>query len=182
MSLSPPDTFVFEDSLPLDSVPPVSDVEHPCLECGRDVQYGGRGPIPKRCPDHRKQTPHRGTRLTGNANNLATQAAKTLVQINQFVGLAVSAMGFFKSGGTLIAYQETFEAQAYAALITDPELCKSIVSVGSASAKVSLFLAYGGMGLAVAPVVASEYRAKKEAKLAEMDESLNDYPSTPRER
>lgn len=166
------DSFVFEDAdLPMDSSPPNPSVEFPCAKCGEDVGYGGRGrkPTPRSLCKSCKPSGRSGVRVTGSANNLAVQAAKTLVQANGFVAMGLAAMSFFKSAGTVAAYQEQFEAQAHAALLTDPELCKTILRAGGTSAKFSLTMCYVGMGIAVGPSVMEELKDRKATRLAEMD-------------
>jgi len=139
---------------PPDAVPPVIDVVYPCRKCGREVGYRGRGRKPTTsslCADCK---PRPSTvKLTVNANNLATQAARRLVQINSMVAMLGAAVGLFQSASAIVGYQETFEAQAFAALSTDTELCKAILKTGAKSAKLSLALAYGGMAVAIAPAV-----------------------------
>lgn len=168
------ETFDFQEveDGPPDVVPPMSDVEYPCARCGREVGYGGRGRKPTAkslCADCKPRKASQ-VKLTGNASNLATQAAKTLVQINTMIGMLGAATGFFRTASEIFAYQETFEAQAFTALSTDLELCRAILRTGAKSAKVSLILAYGGMGVAVAPTAMNEFREKKTAREAQMQD------------
>lgn len=160
----------FDDAdLPPDTVPSTVDVEYPCSVCGRESgPYSGRGRKPTKCPEHRAAKPT-GVRVSGNASNLAAQAAKTLVQVNSALALAAAALGLFMTSKTVFEYQPTFEAQAYAALLTDPEFCKQILRTGSKSGKMALGLAYAGMGVAVAPIAAQEIKAKRAEKLAEQE-------------
>lgn len=161
--------------LPRDSIPDVVDVEYPCRGCGREAgPYGGRGPKPKYCQECKpKRASSKGSvpRVTGTSANLAAQATQVLCQLNGFVALGLSAIGLFQTAGAIAAYDDTFKEQAYSALVTDPELCKYLLRGGVKSAKVALVLAYGGMGVAVAPHAVAEIRQKKAereaARLAE---------------
>lgn len=167
--------FTTVDDGPPDSIPAMSDIEFPCANCGREIVYKGRGrkPTPNSKCDDCKPRKGPAVKLTGNANNLAAQAAKTLVQINTMIGMLGMAVGYFKTGAALISYQETFEAQAFTALSTDLDLCKAILRTGAKSAKVSLGLAYAGMTIAVAPAAKEEYTEKKAIRDAQKEEQDN---------
>jgi hypothetical protein len=163
----------FDDAdLPSDTTPVTADVECPCTVCGRESgPYSGRGRKPVKCAEHRAtRSPSNGVRVTGNASNLAAQAAKTLVQLNHAIALGAAALSMFATSKTIFSYQETFEQQAYTALLTDPEFCKQLLRAGSKSSKASLFLCYAGMGVAVAPIAVAEIKEKRAAKQAEAEE------------
>lgn len=157
-------TMMFEDVMP-DAVPDLEDVEYPCANCGREVGYGGRGRKPSAkslCTDC-KPTGKRAAsvKVTGAAATKAAQAAEVLTQLNAMFAMGAAALGLFETAGTLVGYQETFKAQAYAALTTDMKLCESILKSGAKSSKVSLGMAYVGMGVAVGPTAVNEMRARK---------------------
>lgn len=163
-------------TIPPDSTPPLSDVEYPCVECGKEAgPYGGRGPKPKRCPDHKKVTSSsRAGRVTGAPANLAAQATGVLVQLNGMMALGLMALGFNETAGAIAGANGTFEEQAYQALMTDSELCRLILKGGVKSAKVSLGLAYVGMGVSVVPTAAMEFREKKAERDAKREAEEND--------
>jgi hypothetical protein len=163
--------FNFEDAeVPTDTIPTVQDVKYPCEVCGNESgPYSGRGRKPKRCATHKRQKTS-GVRVTGSTSNLAAQAAKSLVQLNGFMAFGAAAARLFGTASAIAGYQEMFEQQAYAALITDPDLCRMIVQAGGKSSKLSLVLAYVGMGMAVAPTAMEEIRALKAAREAREDE------------
>lgn len=165
------ENLTFEDAdLPSDTVPVTADVEYPCSVCGRESgPYSGRGRKPTKCPEHRGSKPG-GVRVTGKASNLAAQAAKTLVQLNSAIALGAAALSMFGTSKAIFGYQATFEEQAYAALLTDPEFCAQILRAGTKSAKASLTLCYVGMGIAVAPIAVTEIKEKRAAKLAATEE------------
>lgn len=165
------DGFTFTDAeVPVDAAPVTDSVEYPCTVCNKEAgPYSGRGRKPTKCAEHRKSTS--GVKVSGSTHNLAAQAAKSLVQMNSLLALGTSAFGFFRTGGAIAEYQETFEAQAYAALVTDKKLCETILRAGSKSAGVALAIAYGGQALAVGPVLYAEMKERKASQEVHMDES-----------
>lgn len=170
-------TLEFADAAPVeyDNVPELESVEYPCRVCGREAgPYGGRGPKPKLCPAH-KATPKATTqpRVTGKDANLAAQATGVLVQLNGMIAIGLMAVGMNATASALASANETFEQQANAALLTDPELCRLILKGGVKSAKVSLGMAYGGMLFSIAPTAKMEVqdlREKRAARKAELSE------------
>lgn len=161
------------DDIPMDTAPELSDVEYPCQVCGREAgPYGGRGRKPTRCDEHKKN-PVKAGRVTGKSADLANQATAVLVQVNGLLAMGCMATGLFKTASAIGQVNPTFEEQARAALMTDPDLCRLILKTGAKSAKFSLGLAYVGMGIAVGPVAAMELRekatARAERKAAEQD-------------
>lgn len=165
---------VIPEDIPVDSIPDLSDVEYPCEVCGKESgPYGGRGRKPKRCADHKKQPTVSGSRkLTGNAANLAAQATQVLVQVNGMLAVGAMGMQMFNTAHAIAEANPNFEQQAHQALLTDPELCRLILKSGGASAKVSLAMAYVGMGMAILPTALQDVqtrRAVRAAKKAEKD-------------
>jgi hypothetical protein len=161
--------------IPPDTIPATSDVDYPCRECGKESgPYGGRGPKPKYCIDHKKgsrgASPRAG-KVTGAPANLAAQATGVLVQLNGMMALGLMALGFIDTAGAIAGANGTFEEQAYQALMTDTELCKLILKGGVKSAKISLSLAYVGMGVAVVPTAVNEMREKKAERDAKREEA-----------
>lgn len=160
-----------------DSIPgSLADVEYPCDQCGRETGWSGRGRRKKLCDDCKPvaRATTRAPRVSGNASNTAAQAAKVLVGINNMLAMAAMAVGLPGTAKQIMVAQEDFEGQAYQALLTDPKFAASILSSGAISAKGMLLMAYGTMGLGVAPTVAEELRVKKaerDAKKIEEAES-----------
>ena len=169
--------FAPAEPLEQDSIPPVSDVEYPCVVCGQEAgPYGGRGPKPKYCPEHKKVSAgKRSSKVTGAPASLAAQATGVLVQLNGIIAAVGMAAGMFKTASALAAANEGFQEQAYAALVTDQELCKLILTGGVKSAKLSLGIAYFGLGAAVLPVAAEELKEKKAVRdLAKLNAEAED--------
>lgn len=168
-TLTPPMDFVFSDAeAPDDSSPATSDVEFPCRVCNKEAgPYSGRGRKPTLCPEHKaaKGTP-RQSRVTGAPASLAAQAAGVLEQLNGIIAVGCMAFGMNETAHAIASGNEQFKEQAYAALVTDQELCKLILKGGVKSAKISLGLAYASFAMGVGPVAVNELRAKKEARIA----------------
>jgi len=90
------------------------------------------------------------------------------------MAIGLSAIGMFRTGGAIAERNDQFEAQAYQALLLDPDLCRLILKSGGRSGKVALGMAYVGLGMSVVPVAVEEMRdrkAEKEARRAEEDET-----------
>lgn len=171
-------TLDFTDAvIPPDTVPETTDVEYPCRVCGREAgPYGGRGPKPKYCPDHKKGNSTSNTRsakVTGSAQTLAAQATGVLVQLNSLMAVGAMAMGLTGTATAIFEANPNFEEQAYQALLTDPEFCKFLLKGGAKSAKVSLGIAYFGMGAMVVPTAVNEMREKKAARELLREEAEN---------
>jgi hypothetical protein len=161
--------MTFEDAkVEMDMPPELEDVEYPCRVCGREAgPYGGRGRKPTLCPDHKTvQSKGKRPNVAGKDANLAAQATGVLVQLNAMIGMGCAALGLFQTGMAIAHANDTFESAAYQALLTDPEFCKMILKGGAKSAKVSLALAYGGMGMTVVPTALNEMKERKLAKEA----------------
>lgn len=151
--------------IPMDTAPDFSDVEYPCVDCGKEAgPYGGRGPKPKYCPDHKKGSASKksgSVKVTGTNANLAAQATKVLVQLNGILAVGLMAATFFETAKALAGANDGFEIQAHEALLTDPDLCRLICKGGVKSARMGLGLAYVGLGVAVVPTAVNEFREKK---------------------
>lgn len=167
----------FTDAMaPSDATPELEDVEYPCVVCGREAgPYSGRGPKPKRCPEHKTSKGTAKTpRVAGKDANLAAQATGVLVQLNAMIAMGAAALGLFRTGSAIAESNATFETAAYQALLTDPEFCRMILKGGAKSAKVSLALAYGGMGMVVVPTAMQELKERRDAK-READDNADGY-------
>lgn len=166
------DLLEFQDvTIPDDTVPATSDVEYPCDVCGKESgPYGGRGRKPKRCPEHKTTSRGAGrkssVKVTGASASLAAQAAGVLEQLNGILAMGLMVTGMTDTAHALATANEGFKDQAYLALTTDAELCRLILKGGVKSAKLSLGLAYVGLGAAVLPIAVVEVREKKAAREA----------------
>lgn len=155
----------------MDTSPETFDrlVEYPCSVCGAESgPYVGRGPKPKLCPEHKSAPKAKAApgRVTGKDASVAAQATQVLIQLNGMVAIGMMAMGLHRTASAFAGANDNFEAQAYAALTTDPDLCRLILKGGVKSAKISLGMAYVGLGMAAVPVAVEEIREKKAAREA----------------
>lgn len=162
------DTMFEEIDIPQDSVPHASDVEYPCVECGREAgPYSGRGRKPTRCPEHKKtSTRSKAPGTKGSNATLAEQATEALWQINGMAAFLAMLSGFQMTGAAIQEREEAFRQQCYAALLTDPNMCRTILKAGTNSSKVALVACYGMFAAGVVPTLMMEMRMRKEAKLA----------------
>lgn len=161
-----------------DTVPATSDVQFPCRVCGRESgPYGGRGPKPKLCPEHKKVSKGTASKVTGTVANQAAQATAVLVQLNGILSILAMGVGLFNTAGAIATANETFEQQAYNALITDPELCRIILKGGVKSGKLALGIAYAGMGTVVVPTAYAEIKEKKAERDAAREAAENETGS-----
>ena len=165
------DVLVFDDTrVPPDEAPPhVTDNDTlRCEECGKALEYGGRGRKPKYCEDHRKSaskgTASNGRKNVGDNAKLAAQATEALIQVNGLVAMCALWGGLDMTCESIRTAEDAFREQTYNALLTDPALCKTILKAGTTSGKVSLLIAYGMLAGAVGPVAYLELQMKKEAR------------------
>lgn len=149
--------------IPEDTVPLTTDVEYPCEACGKEAgPYSGRGRKPRFCVDHKKNKNASVRKVTGNAGNLAAQATEVLSQLNGIIAIGLMAVGMNQTASAIAAGNDTFAERAHAALLTDTDLCRLILKGGVKSAKISLGIAYAGLGVGVVPVAVNEIREKRE--------------------
>lgn len=156
---------------PTDSIPPLSDVEYPCDVCGQESgPYGGRGPKPRKCANHKRKSVPRTSRISsGNANNLAGQATAVLEQGNALIAIVLGSARMFKSAQAMMEHNEAFKEDAYAALVADPDMCRFLLKARGVSSKMGLTMAYLGLGMRVGPIVWEEYSEKRAARLADAE-------------
>lgn len=55
--------------------------------------------------------------------------------------MGLGGMGFFKTMGVVINSSDEFERDAYAALLTNPKMCQTILEIGRKSSGLSLSMA-----------------------------------------
>lgn len=162
------DVPIFSDEKVPRDEPAVTGPEFSCETCGKELTYAGRGRKPKYCEEHRKggNSGGKGKRVTGLGQNaqLAAQAAEALIQVNGLLSIGLMLAQMPVTAETLKTAEDGFREQAYNALLTDPALCKTILKGGTTSGKVSLLIAYGMLGAAVAPVGVMEFRQRQETR------------------
>lgn len=166
--------FVDAD-IPPDTVPSdLTDVEYPCDICGKEAgPYSGRGPHPKRCDTHKKGGRKSSVRkVTGSTANRAAQATEVLVQLNGILAIGAMALGLNGTAASIAAGNDTFAERAHAALLTDNSLCDLILKGGVKSAKISLGIAYAGLGVQVVPTAIREIQEKRAEALRLREETM----------
>lgn len=101
----------------------------------------------------------------------ARSAAGVLATANKLLGMALLPI-LPATAVAIVDGNEQFEEMAFQALLSDPALCKKILSAGTSSGKAQLFMAYGAFGMSVAPTALAEVKAKR-AERDESDGTLN---------
>lgn len=108
-----------------------------------------------------------GTRISGVSRSSntaqAVAAAQMLARINGLVGISLNMFGMPMTAAMLADANKNFEAMATEALMSDPALCKKILSAGQSSGKAGLTMAYIVMGVSIAPGITAEYKMKRRA-------------------
>lgn len=156
------------DSTPLDDEQmPVSESGLYCEVCRTPLEYAGKGRKPRYCAVHKKGGGTAKASSGGKmpaSDSLAEQAASMLGMANRLFGMGLMAFGLPMSAAAIGGANEHFEVMAKQALLTDPKLCRKILSAGSTSGAAGLAIAYAGLGAAVAPTLVGEFKERKAAK------------------
>ena len=169
-----PDVPVFTDVAVPDEKPP-TQYEYACGTCGVELTYAGKGRKPKWCDEHKPGRSSTGPKRSSGQNaQLAAQASEALSQINGLIAMGLFLAQMPDTSSALADRESVFRDQAYAALLTDPALCRLILKAGTTGGKISLAIAYAMLGASVAPVGIMEYRSNKAAR----DEDRSGYAGT----
>lgn len=155
-------TVAVPDEVPEDLAPDTgSDLR--CSVCGKELVYSGRGRKPTKCEEHRKSSSG-STRKSVSNDKLAAQATDSLMALNSLACMGIMFAGFQRTASAIAERDDAFREQAYSALLTDPALCRVILRGGAVSARLSLAIAYGTLGAAVAPVALTEFKEKRNGR------------------
>jgi hypothetical protein len=110
---------------------------------------------------------------TGN-ERLAATATEKLVALNNALAVTLFTLRMPGTALGISAAEEDFRTATYEALLTDPELCRTIISMGKASGKLGLLIAYAALFYGVVPTAVAEFRVHPlKAKLDERREARN---------
>jgi len=157
---------------PQDSTP-VFDTSGTCEFAGCDeikTEYAGRGRKPRFCTEHTnlRKKPGAAEAAARKAPNqkLADQATEVLLQLNGFLAIALRFGKLEFTASALAECQEEFRVKTNAALLTDPDLCRTILRAGTTSGKMGLAVAYGMLAGAVAPIAIMEIRERRNENRA----------------
>jgi hypothetical protein len=145
--------------------------------CGIELDYSGKGRRPKFCATHRLEGERRPPKArankpkaTGANAQLAASATDALVQLNTFAVMGLMLTGMSATAGALSNAEDGFRESTNAALLTDPELCRTILRAGSTGGKVALAISYAMLAAAVAPVAVLEFKANRAIAQTEKEE------------
>jgi len=110
--------------------------------------------------------------VSGKDANLAAQAATALENLNSLLAFIVMPFGLHATAGAISSGNPQFKEMAYQALLTDPELCRTIMKGGGVmSGGMMLGLAYASLGASVVPTAIMEVKEKRAAiEAARVDE------------
>jgi hypothetical protein len=161
----PPEPSSESDVGPLD-LPPITDDLLSCTVCGKPLTYGGRGRKPTKCDEHKKASGKGGTRRAVPNDKLAASATEALVNINRLTGFGARILRLPNTAAMFAETEDMFRAQAYEALLVDPDLCRQILAAGQMSGRMSLLIAYGMLAMQIAPVAAMEIKQKQAERKA----------------
>ncbi len=120
----------------------------------------------------------RGPRKSGRGSMPASEsqarsAAALLGQLNLIIGISLSSLGFPMTASAVAAGNDTFTEQAYAALLTDPALCRKILGAGAQSGKAALVMAYGMLVIGVVPAATAEFKERRATLATERTEEVD---------
>lgn len=149
------------DDAPLTTETVGDEYPDKCVVCSAGIPYGGKGPRPKYCDEHKKNKAKTTRTSTRGSADVARTAAGFLGQLNGLIGMGLAMYGLDMTAKTIQTANDQFVEQATVALTNDPKLAKKIVSLGATSGKASLAVAYGMLGAAIAPVAVVELKMKK---------------------
>jgi hypothetical protein len=110
-----------------------------------------------------------GTRRSPASESQARTAAALLAKANNLMAISLMALGMPLTAMQLRQANEDFESMAYEALLTDPALCRKILSAGATSGKTALLLAYGMLGFSVVPSAMGELKERRAKAEMESD-------------
>jgi len=157
---------------PQDTPPPTSgdyNPEYPGSTAEAPYGYKPDGTPYKRRPKGTGGASGSGTVKSPASDAQAKSAAYLLSRANVIVGISLAAFGMPMTTAALADANEDFEKMAYEALLTDPALCRKILSAGATSGKAGLVMAYASLGVSIMPAARDELRAKRLAKEAERE-------------
>lgn len=149
-----------ETSLPRDEAPVTDDAPDydPAYPGSTpDAPYGFKAdgtPYKRRPSGPRTSSSGRGNMPASNSQ--ATQAAALLGRGNMLIAMIAGFAGMPKTAAQITESNSAFEEMARDALLTDPALCRKILSTGSTSGKAGLVLAYAMLGGSLYPTVKEE--------------------------
>lgn len=171
---------------------PTTDVpELSCVVCGKGLTYGGRGPKPKYCEEHKKGGANKslggGTGRGKSSSADVDAAVATLDQAYDLLELALMFTGAHKSMRLLRASIEGEEdengrkrkglrQQNREYLATDREMAKKIASIGKTGGRYAFFASQAATLLPVAVLAMGEIsvaRAEKRNQAATEDADMS---------
>lgn len=142
-----------------------------CVICGTALTYGGRGPKPKYCDEHRKNKPKSAANVKGSTRDV-TAAANALKTLNGVIAVPLMMVAP-PAGAEWSRRLPELEAQTLTILESDPALAKRLAAAGSKGGAIALALAYG---MNIIPVLTIARVELNERRIARVEEYANNAP------
>lgn len=101
------------------------------------------------------------------SESLARSAAGVLATANSLTAIALMAGNLTVTAEAINDANKQFEEMAYQALLTDPALCKKILSAGASGGKAGLLMAYAMLTANIFPSAMAEFKERRQARLEE---------------
>jgi hypothetical protein len=170
-----------EEAIPTTDLPPITLDESPVAEPSHtdfDPEFPGSTPeapygYKEDGTPYKRRHGKRGKRtVVGgvvSSDKQARTAANMLGQINQIFAMALASGRFPRTAEQIAIGNDQFVEMAYQALLSDPALCRKILSAGTTSGKTGLVMAYGMLALSVTPTVRQDIQAIKREREEDAD-------------
>ncbi|HXK36073.1 MAG TPA: hypothetical protein VJ553_00640, partial [Candidatus Paceibacterota bacterium] len=157
---------------PRDEKPPEVAPEFTCQfpGCGNELTYGGRGPKPKYCADHKKsKKTSTGSKPRGTAQSeaLASQATDLIIGLTDIAAIGFMLVGYHETESEISDAQDDLRGQMYSSLLANPARAKRIITLLGGVTDATLIVALLGFGIRVGSSAVNEYREKKASREGE---------------
>lgn len=155
---------------PADTSPGLS-----CVVCGTALTYGGRGPKPKYCEEHRKGSANKNLGGGGRRRSGGKDVEAAVAALDQAYNLLEMALMFAGAHGAMSTLRESIEGgngrrglrdQNRDYLTQDPELASRIASVGKVGGRYAFFAAQAATLGPVAILAMSEIQLRRRERAA----------------
>lgn len=154
-----------DEAPPTDATSVTGDYDPEFPGSTEEAPYGyfPDGRIRKRRPKgHGKPSPvASGSRRSPASESQARTAAGLLARMNGLLAMSLGFSGLPTTAESIAESNAQFESMAYEALLTDPALCRKILSAGATSGKTGLIMAYGMLAVSIAPTAFVEIKERR---------------------
>ena len=123
--------------------------------------FRSKGRKPRFCDDHKKNAPKGGSKARGATPQLAAQATDLIINITDILQVTAFASGYEDTADAIEDKQPVLRERVYAALLTNPARCRSIIKILGGTTDLSLAIALGTFVANIATTAFNEYKDKK---------------------